>query len=253
MQLPVVLGVIDRRLLVNYRACPEVVQQLLPRPFEPQIVAGHAIVGLCLIRLRQVRPVGLPFWVGIASENAAHRIAVQWRSGGQWKTGVYVFRRDTNSRLNALAGGRIFPGIHHRSSFVVQESADRMRVGFTSGEGAVSAWIDGQVSTAWPVDSVFPSLADESEFFEQAPLGYSPGVGGRLQGLELRCRTWQAEPLALNEVRSSFFDDESRFPAGTIALDSGLIMRGIEHEWHAQPDMAAIVDRDDATASALFA
>ena len=58
-------------------------------------VAGMA--GICLIRLRHIRPRVLPWWMGISSENAAHRIAVQWESEGQVREGVYVVRRDTSS------------------------------------------------------------------------------------------------------------------------------------------------------------
>ena len=56
MRLPTVQGVIDRRILVNYRVDPVVVAKLLPVPFRPQLVNGHSIVGICLIRLKHLRP-----------------------------------------------------------------------------------------------------------------------------------------------------------------------------------------------------
>src|SRR5438552_17466686 len=122
MRLPVIRGVIERRILVNYRVEPDVLTAILPRPFRPQMVGGFGMAGICLIRLRDVRPRGLPRWLGIGSENAAHRVAVEWNERGEVRRGVYVLRRDTNSTLNALAGGRIFPGIHHRGKFRVRES-----------------------------------------------------------------------------------------------------------------------------------
>jgi len=79
MRIPVIRGMIKRRLLVNFRADPEVVQRILPEPFKPKLHAGHAIGGVCLIRLEKIRPAGLPEIVGLSSENAAHRIAVQWQ------------------------------------------------------------------------------------------------------------------------------------------------------------------------------
>src|SRR5258708_1017358 len=112
MRLPTICGVIDRRILVNYRVDPNLLTAILPRPFRPQAIHGFGMAGICLIRLREVRPRGFPSWMGLASENAAHRIAVEWDDGDQLRHGVYVVRRDTNSRLNALAGGRIFPGVH---------------------------------------------------------------------------------------------------------------------------------------------
>src|SRR5437899_2482413 len=78
MKIPVIHGVIDRRLLVNYRVDPDVLAPLLPAPFRPKLVRGYGLVGICLIRLKRVRPTFLPSWLGIASENAAHRAAVEW-------------------------------------------------------------------------------------------------------------------------------------------------------------------------------
>lgn len=83
MKLPVVKGVIDRRILVNYRVEPGVLNGLLPAPFRPKLVHGAGMAGICLIRLRQVRPAFLPAWLGISSENAAHRAAVEWTEDGR--------------------------------------------------------------------------------------------------------------------------------------------------------------------------
>ena len=60
MKLPVIRGVIDRRILVNYRVDPRVLAPLVPAPFRPKMVGGTGSVGICLIRLKQVRPAFLP-------------------------------------------------------------------------------------------------------------------------------------------------------------------------------------------------
>ena len=59
----------------------------------------------------------------------------------------------------------------------------------------------------------------------------------RFQGLELRCHTWQVEPLAVRFVESSYFDDRAIFPEGSVTFDCALLMRGIEHEWHGRGRM----------------
>src|SRR5688500_5735928 len=78
MRLPVVRGVIDRRILVNYRVDPSVLTPHLPAPFRPKVIHGVGMVGICLIRLKGVRPTFLPSWLGFSSENAADRTAVEW-------------------------------------------------------------------------------------------------------------------------------------------------------------------------------
>ena len=56
MRLPVIRGVIDRRILVNYRVDPDALRRILPSPFRPKLIRGYGIAGVCLIRLRQMRP-----------------------------------------------------------------------------------------------------------------------------------------------------------------------------------------------------
>jgi hypothetical protein len=43
--LPVLAGVVDRRLLINYSVDPDVIAKVLPRPFRPQLVQGRAVAG----------------------------------------------------------------------------------------------------------------------------------------------------------------------------------------------------------------
>lgn len=58
MRLSTIQGVIDRRILVNYRVAPEVAARLFPAPFRPKLANGYAVAGICLIRLKQ-NPTGL--------------------------------------------------------------------------------------------------------------------------------------------------------------------------------------------------
>jgi hypothetical protein len=239
MKMPVVRGVIDRRILVNYRVDPSILASLLPQPFRPKLIHGVGMVGICLIRLKQIRPTFWPSWLGIASENAAHRTAVEWDDQGALREGVYVRRRDTNSRLNAWAGGRLFPGIHQHAAFAVEESADRWEVALRSDDGVTSMSVRARRADRLRAFSVFPSLEEASAFFQAGSLGYSATPDpSRFQGLELRCLDWRVEPLEVDEVRSSVFDDLSLFPRGSIEFDCALLMRGIEHEWHGQPDLS---------------
>ena len=240
MKLPVIAGVINRRILVNYRVDPDVLARSLPAPFRPKLVRGVGLAGICLIRLRGVRPRGLPAWMGISSENAAHRTAVEWDVDGQTREGVFVRRRDTDSRLNALAGGRVFPGVHHHGRFDVAENAEQLRVAYDSDDGAVSMAVGARVTDRLPVASVFASLDEASAFFQAGSLGYSATrEDGCFQGLELHCTVWRMTPLAILSVRSSFFAERAIFPPGSVEVDSAFLMRHVEHEWHARADLVA--------------
>ncbi len=240
-RIPTISGLIKRRLLVNYRADPSVVQRQLPGPFRPKLHNGHAIAGICLIRLERIRPLGLPGFIGFSSENAAHRIAVEWTdAAGIEREGVFIPRRDTDSTLNQLAGGRLFPGEHCPARFHVTDVAGRIELSMRSLDGTVAVEVDGQESDRLPASSCFGSLAVASSFFERGSLGYSvTRNSNRLDGLLLRTEQWRAQPLSIAKVCSSFFEDAARFPKGSAEFDHALIMRDISHQWQSAEDLHA--------------
>ena len=238
MKIPVIKGTIERRILVNYRIQPDIMAKQLPRPFRPKLIHGFAMGGICLIRLKHIRPSFVPWQVGIGSENAAHRIAVQWDSDQGVREGVFIPRRDTNSFLNSFAGGRIFPGVHHRASFHVQESDTDFHIELQSEDRVTQVHVTGRIGSDLPRQSIFGSLNQASEFFENGSLGYSATQNqNRFDGLELQCVNWQLEPLDVSHLKSSFFDDTERFPKGSIEFDCGLLMRNIQHQWHGQGEL----------------
>jgi hypothetical protein len=232
MKLPSIRGIIDRRILANWRVDPAVLARNLPAPFRPQVVNGFGIGGVCLIRLKQIRPAFLPSLLGMSSENAAHRIAVEWEHAGALHRGVYIPRRDTDSRLTTVLGGRVFPGVHHHARFEVRETSDMLQVSLDSDDGQTHVRVCGQVAADVPAGSIFGSLAAASAFFESGSLGYSAtSMPGRFDGLELLCRRWSVQALDVERIESSFFGDLARFPGGSAQFDCALLMRGIDHEW----------------------
>ncbi len=42
----------------------------------------------------------------------------------------------------------------------------------------------------------------------------------------------------MEEVYSSYFADERRFPKGSVEFDCALLMRDIPHAWRAEPPLA---------------
>ncbi len=239
MRVPIITGVIKRRILVNFRIDASVMQNQLPNPFTPKLQNGYAIAGICLIRLEQVRPKRIPAAFGTSSENAAHRIAVTWQDEtGACREGVFIPRRDTDSLINSLAGGRLFAGEHHRAAFDVSESDNYISLKVISADGAVRIGMSGRITDRMPPESVFSSLEEASRFFQGGSLGYSVTTDqNRLDALVLHTENWEVQPLTVSGVHSSYFSDESKFPAGSVQFDCALLMKNVLHEWHGADDM----------------
>ena len=100
--------------------------------------------------------------------------------------------------------------------------------------------VQARLSNEFNDDSIFDSLHAVSEFFEAGAMGYSPTrQPGNYDGLELRTLDWRVEPLQVQEVRSSFFENETLFPSGSVHFDNALLMKEINHEWHEQQKLCA--------------
>ena len=222
---------IERRLLINYRIDPEVAERHIPAPFRPLVVSDWAVGGVCLIRLGNLRPAHLPGAVGLTTENAAHRFAVEWDDDEGTHVGVFIPRRDTNSLLTALAGNRLFPGLHHRSQFQVCDEGPEIHIAVSSHDGTLDLSATAHQSAALGGE-LFSCLDDAIDFFREGSHGYSPhGDLDQLTGVSLDCPRWDALPVQIDSVRSSMFDDHDAFPNGSCTVDFGLLMRDLPARW----------------------
>ena len=213
-----------RRLLLTYRVDPEVARGIIPDPFRPQLVDGSAVAGVCLIGLTHLRPGWLRSEVGISTENAAHRFAVEWEEDGVTRTGVYVTERHSSSLIPVLGGGRFFPGVQRHARFEVEETDTRFRVRMRADDAEVTA--DVALTESWE-SSLFASVDEASDFYRGGGTGWSPGRRGA-EGVELTAEPWSVQACEVNEVTSTFFD---ALPAGAAVLDSALVMRDIPVTW----------------------
>ncbi|NUR57657.1 MAG: hypothetical protein HOV87_02960 [Catenulispora sp.] len=229
-------GIIARRILLTYAVDPATAAALLPPPFRPDLSFGPALGGVCLMRLRAVRPGLLPLRLGLTVESVAHRLAVEWDTPEGIATGVYVFRRDADSIVAARLGGM------HRAAFGVLEGGGHYSLAAhspaaynpatQSRDGAMSVAFTGERADALPAGSVFTGPDSASAFFHCASIAHSPardGVGH--SALRLVTPPWRAIPVRTDHVQSSFFEDRSRFPHGTAVFDSAIAMHDVPARW----------------------
>ena len=243
--LPMIQGVIARRMLLNFRADADVVQRLLPEPLRVDQQQGYAIVGICLIRLENLRPNGIPGPLGLSSENMAHRVAIQFPDRDGMRPGVFIWRRETDQRLVELLGGRLFPGVHHHARFQVRENANRLSMDVTTEDGKADVCFSARVSGEWRQTDSFGSFEEVSEFFRKGDCGFSCSLrGGELEGLQLKTLKWAMVPMDVESQHCAFYSDSQRFPAGSIEFDCGLLMRGLPHEWHQITDIPELATNE---------
>lgn len=230
--LPILQGMIARRVLLNFRADPAAVQKLLPQPFIAESYQGFAMVGVCLIRLEQLRPRGFPAPLGLASENVAHRVAVLYPANGTTQRGVFILRRETDQRLVQMFGGRLFPGVHHEAKFRVRDDDNGLHMEVNGSDGESEISFSAGHAAEWPRTSVFAGLREASDFYRHGDCGFSCTRTGGVEGMRLKTLEWSPKPLKIDLRKASFLFNSGRSPYDTVDFDCGLIMRRVPHEWH---------------------
>ena len=224
------LGVIRHRLLINRWADPDEVVRRLPDGLRPHVASnGGVIVGCCLIAIEAARPWPMPAAIGRTIHAAAHRISVQVGSPDAATTAVFVPMRHSDSRPTVVIGGRLFPGVHRRSTVTVACSDERVHweVRSPASPGRHGGADDGfGISATASRIGASPAVSEVADIVIGSHLGISPDHRGRLEGAEMRPASMSADELALTELRSDFLDSfHSAEEAET------LLMTDVEVTW----------------------
>ena len=121
------------------------------------------------------KAAGLPSFLGVSSENAAHRMAVFWEDdegtnagGGVYSAAGHGFGAEPTGGRQGFSGrtpcGAISGG---------EPKVTRINLEMKSKDGEVAVQVRGKGRPELPADSRFAKLAEASGFFEPGSLGYS--------------------------------------------------------------------------------
>lgn len=243
MKPPPFKGIIDRRILINYKVENNVLRRLLPSPFSPRLINGYGIAGVCLIRRKQLKINSFPSWMSVNTETALYRIAVTWEQYGKQHTGSYVLRKETDSLMQIFANSRWSDDSQNWARFHVKEEKrsqqDVYEINCFSKDGTSLA-ITANTALRFPQESVLKTLDTASCFFEDESHYISP----KYQTSVFNCLSettlnWKMSPLSVGALQSDFFENKQLFPKGSIYFDHALLMKNVRHFRNQLPDILA--------------
>lgn len=221
-------GVCQRRISLNWCIDPELARRVLPDLFRPALFDGKCIVGIDILKLVEMRPLGFPALINVSMQNATPRIAVEWEEGGGTVTGTYVPFRWSATQLNkVLSSARLFPAKFEHAYFQFEETSGQFRVSVIAGKYELH--FEASETDNVEVKSILGSFQEVSNFHRDAKISYTPASEtGTFDGLYLKTPAWRSMPLNMKSL--SFNYVEKLFPGAEF--DSALLMRNVKHEWH---------------------
>jgi hypothetical protein len=186
----------DCRLLLLYRAAPELVQARLPAPLRPLTVGGFGLVALEYARLERRATDWLPTGLAPGRDHLQLRYFVERSGSTAARATDYVHERHTSSLLGASWAARFRPAHARLCEAELERDACRLRLRVSSADGELlflAAELAGEL-----VGSVFAHARAAQELLREPRL----------------------QPIHALEVRARPFDDPALFPPGSASFDS---------------------------------
>ena len=200
-------------VLLAYRTPAASVRALLPAGLELVTHGDWAFWNIVVCRVADMRPAGLPAWLGISYQHVAYRLYTRARTAdGTSIEGLYFLRSDADNTLIASTGNWLsdFRFHHARIDLRATDAAVELRVNSRNdrrGDARLSA-SETAVAELAP-GSCFTSVAEAAAFLKYRPLGLA--VDARRATLKLAEvfrdeQQWQERPLQVTAARWEFLE-----------------------------------------------
>jgi len=144
---PGVRGVVERRMLVNYRVDLGKLDTALPGPFRGREVGEtrKGIGTVCLTKVEKARPKFAPERAGLSVRSVTHRVPAEIEGEGRFC--AYVPLRGVSSRLCASVGSHALPAEIRCAEFRTEEKEGVRRTSVNCGGEYVGVeetmgWVD---------------------------------------------------------------------------------------------------------------
>lgn len=222
-------------VLLAYRTPAASVRALLPAGLQLVTHGDWAFWNIVVCRVADMRPAGLPAWLGISYSHVAYRLYARARTAdGSNVDGLHFLRSDADNPLIAGAGNWFSDFRFHRAAIGLEatDSAVELRVASRTdrrGDASLSAR-ETPVAELAP-GSCFNTVAEASAFLKYRPLGLA--VDARSATLKLAEvfrdeQQWREHPLRVTAAHWQFLEDLGQHDA---KLECATRVAAIDYRW----------------------
>lgn len=201
------VGNIEDCWLFTYQSPKEVIQNLLPPPFEVVSKEGFAFWNIVICRLSQMRPKGVP--LGINYFHVAYRTMAKFETKeGKEIEGLYFFRSDCQPKWMAPLGNIVTKFNFHPAEIGIEKDPRQVRFEVRAHEGGNANGILHRGRTpVLPMNAPFQTLEEAKEFLKYKPVGFfSLDEGTKVNAvfIERNEKDWEYEPILAEGIEFEF-------------------------------------------------
>lgn len=206
------------------------------RPLVPAVLSldtlddTWAFVAVAMVQTRQLRPKGVPAFLGQDFFLIGYRVFVRYTTAaGKRLRGLYILRSETDKRRMQWLGN-LFTGYHYRTIDIVhQATANGLRFASEKARLRIRVELAAGGEAELPVGSPFASWARARRFAGPLPFTFSVDEANRqvviVEGVR---EDWHPQPVRVLEAQVGLLD-ELGLPG--VQLASAFTMTDIPYSW----------------------
>ncbi|SDX36096.1 DUF2071 domain-containing protein [Hymenobacter psychrophilus] len=187
-------------------------------------------VAVALVQTRQLRPKGMPAFLGQDFFLIGYRVFVRYTTAaGKRLRGLYILRSETDKRRMQWLGN-LFTGYHYRTiDIVYQATANGLRFASEKARLRVQVELPAGGEAELPVGSPFESWAKARRFAGPLPFTFSVDEAGQQMIIVEGVREdWHPQSVRVLEAQVGLLD-ELGLPGTQLA--SAFTMTNIPYSW----------------------
>ena len=238
-------------LVLTYAYPRALLEPLLPPGLELDCYEDLGFLAIALVATRELRPVGLPRWMGKRFFLSGYRVFTRFTTReGRRLRGLRILRSDTDARLMAFFGNLLTHYQYEHATVRWERGADfqsaaacrtnrpadvLLTVAIRTPAGAADLEVSADLRSRpapLPPGSPFPDERTARRFAGPLPFtfDYEPETHSiiRIEGVR---QNWHPEPIAV-EVRRASFLERPPFDRAEPRLANAFYLEDVPYRWN---------------------
>lgn len=220
----------ERSFVLTFALPKEQLLGLIPECLDLDTLDNkRAFLAIAMVDTKQLRPKGLPAWIGKDFFLIGYRIFTRYRnSSGRKLRGLYILKSETNKKTMEF-GGNIFTSYrYHTTDITIVENPLTTKISSEKSKFVVEFSHDTS-NIQLPKDSPFENWKEARRFAGPLPFTFSFNAKTKEVLVVEGVRTnWVPEPVRVLDYNFSFLENEM-FKNAVLA--NAFLLRKVPYSW----------------------
>jgi uncharacterized protein YqjF (DUF2071 family) len=224
-----------RSLVVTYAAPASVLAPLAGPGLEIDAYDGQGFLAIAMVETRNLRPKGLPAWMGRDFFLSGYRVFTRFvRPGKQTLRGLRILRSDTD-RATMVRFGNLFTQYRYSHADVeVTGDAARLEVRIRTAQREADLHVVADLASSpapLPPGSPFRTMEDARTFAGPLPYTFSYDEDARKMVVVKGLRSsWDPQPVRV-EVKEASYLERPPFVGAGVRLANAFYVKDVPYAW----------------------